>query len=133
LPKKQLPRGQTDSHGINIGHVDYIDYATADLPPYNIDYPYLHKRHGFRHEQEIRAVAMITDGAQKAFEAGGVDLEITKGGLAIPVDVETLIEAVYVSPLGSGSFERVVRATLGQFGYRSIPVDKSTLADDPIY
>jgi hypothetical protein len=133
LPKKLLPTGSMDSHGINIGHVDYIDYATADFPPHNIYYPYVHKRLAFQHEREIRALAMITEAAQQAFDAGGANFEITKGGLAIPVDVERLIEAVYISPLGSPSFERVVRATLDRFGYGSISVVKSPMAEDPIY
>jgi hypothetical protein len=133
LPKKQTPRGGTDNHGILIGHVDYIDYATADFPPDNIYYPYVHKRLAFQHEREVRAVTMITDAAQKAFDAESVNFEITKGGLAVPIDIETMIEAVYISPLGSPSFERVVRATLQRFGVGSIPVIKSPMAEDPIY
>lgn len=133
LPPKTLPRGSTDNWGINIGHVEYIDYKTATLPPYNIYFPYLHKRHAFQHEREVRAVAMITEGAQAAVDAAKANFEISDGGLAIPVDVEKLIEAVYISPLGSASFQRTVRATLDRFGYKSIPDIKSDLADDPIY
>jgi hypothetical protein len=133
LPQKTLPKGTTDIHGINIGHVGYIDYATAHFPPDNTMYPYVHKRMAFEHEREVRAVTMISEGARKAFDAGGVDFEISPGGLGIPIDVAMLIEAVYVAPLGSASFERVVRTTLERFGYGAVPVIKSPMAEVPIY
>lgn len=133
LPARTLPAGQTDIHGINIGHVSYIDYAKAEFPAHNVLYPFVHKRMAFKHELEVRAVTTISADAQKAFDAGGADFEITAGGIAIPVNVETLIEEVYISPLASASFERVVRTTLARFGHESIPVVKSPLAEVPIY
>ncbi|HEU4582564.1 MAG TPA: DUF2971 domain-containing protein [Polyangiaceae bacterium] len=133
LPQHDTASGRQQSHRIFVGAVKYIDYSTADFPRVNLFYPYVHKRESFKHESELRAVTHISPAAEDAFDGGGVDFEITAGGLAIPVDVEKLIEAVYISPLGSPSFERVVRATLDRFGYGTIPVVKSPMAEDPIY
>ena len=116
---------------IMVRQVKYIDYATADFHPGNLRHPYVHKRLGFEHEKEVRAMTSITD----AVEAAGAseEFEVTKAGLLLPIDVKTLIDAVHVSPFAGEWFHRVVLASVARFGFGSIPVLKSAMTEVPIY
>jgi hypothetical protein len=133
LPQRPPSSAQADTLPILIGKVEYIDYADWVFDPLNPYEPFIHKRQAYQHERELRAVAMITLSEEQTSTTAKPDFEISEGGLAIAVDVEQLIEAVYISPLGSASFERIVRVTLERFGYGSIPVIKSPLAAEPVY
>jgi hypothetical protein len=133
LPKKVNPH-QSHIESVSIGEVDYIDFSRDTFPPYNTFYPYVHKRREFRHEQEVRAVLMITKGATADSEAGlATGFRVTETGLLLSIDVGTLIEAVVVSPKASDALSRDVRAHLDRFGLTSTPVVKSSMAGAPIY
>jgi hypothetical protein len=79
---------------IYLGSVKYVDYATYFWPIHNMYYPYVHKRQGFDFEKEVRAVTIISQAAREAFAARKADFVINDKGIAIPVDVSTLIEAI---------------------------------------
>jgi hypothetical protein len=53
-------------------------------------------------------------------------------GLDVAVDVNVLVEAVYVAPETSTWFAEVVLATDRAFGY-DIPVVRSQLDSDPVW
>jgi hypothetical protein len=97
----------------------------------NLQYPYVHKRLGFEHEREVRAMTSITDIVEAAGSSD--EFEVTKAGLLLPIDVNTLIHAVHVSPFAGDWFHRVVVASVERFGFNSIPVLKSAMAEVPIY
>src|SRR5664279_5132034 len=93
-------------HYVNAGVIKYIDYERDVIPVGNVFNPVLHKRKSFSHEQEIRAIAWERLAAGK----GGDEIQknMTAGGLPIPVDLNQLIERVYVSPTAAPWFEDVV-------------------------
>lgn len=132
LPQRKIPNEQDGWERVHLGAIRYIDYATASFPPSNLYYPYVHKRLSFAHENELRAATIISQDAINAAAAGPTPFEISEAGIAIPVNLEMLIEAVHISPLAPPWFERVATSTLNKFGV-ALMVTKSALAEDPIY
>jgi hypothetical protein len=61
------------------------------------------------------------------------DFEIIAARLFIPVDVATLIEAVYVAPHAPVGVAERVRAALDRAGLELVPVLPSRLLEDAIY
>lgn len=133
LPQQRNPE-QADLESVYVGEVEYIDFSRDSFPPTHTFYPYLHKRQEYRHEQEVRVIALITDEAERDFGAGTVtEFAVTENGFLLPVNVSTLIEAVVISPKATPAFERGVRENLDRFGFSSTPVVKSAMAGTPIY
>jgi hypothetical protein len=54
------------------------------------------------------------------------------GGVPVPVQLPTLIEAVHVPPAAPHWFREVVEETIRRFGY-SFPIKQSHLDVDPIF
>jgi hypothetical protein len=92
-------------------------------------------RLSFAHEQEVRAVLhRIGDGVREYADLG---LKIHTAGLPaegvdIPVDLDNLLERIYVSPASAPWFVGVVKAVLRQFNAKAHVVN-SQLDSDPIY
>jgi hypothetical protein len=87
----------------NIGAVKYIDYSPDSSETIDVlksaTLPLLHKRKNFEHERELRAIIPFP---HCVFPNGG---ELTKEildsfpkGLSIPVDLDILIEKIYLAP-----------------------------------
>lgn len=79
---------------IYLGQVSYIDYETDWIAPGNILNPFVHKRKSFEHEKEIRAVLM-----KWPIEPFDFAKDTIGQGLLIPVDMNILVEKIYVSPM----------------------------------
>ena len=116
---------------IHVGVMHYVDYDSADPLPIR---PFLRKRRSFEHERELRAVAMDTTwGNSPTFDAEGRPMtRFERGGEYVPSELETLIEAVYVSPEAQGWFVDLVGSTVQRFGL-SCPVRRSDLGRDPVF
>ncbi|MEJ2273071.1 MAG: hypothetical protein P8Y01_00600 [Woeseiaceae bacterium] len=116
---------------IHVGMVSYVDYE-APTPPAGPRF--LLKRRSFEHEREIRAVATDTTwGSSPTFDDRGIPLtRFESGGDYVPVDLETLIEAVYISPEAQAWFVDLVKSMVERFGL-TCPVRQSDLARDPVF
>jgi hypothetical protein len=133
LPQQQDP-SRMDLESTYIGEVEYIDYATGAIPFFNALDPYVFKQREYHQEQEVRAVALITEDATRDSACGTTtDFAVIETGLLLPINVGALIEGVVVSPKASAAFERSVRAHLDRCDLRSTPVLKSSLGGTPIY
>lgn len=132
LPQRP-DNGVFSNEDIGISRVRYIDYEKGHFPLWTTFHHFIHKRLAYASEEELRVFAMITDGAVEAGIAGGTDFEITDGGLLIPVDIETLIEAIYIAPRADAAVEQTVRDLLLRMQLVSIPVQLSCLTAEPIY
>lgn len=111
-----------------VGMVAYIDFERDWLPEGNIFYPFVHKRHSFSHENEVRAVYMdvpIKDGHfdQSAPHPGGVEKK---------VDLSTLIEVVHVAPTSPTWFKVLVEQVCRRYGLAK-PVVQSSLDAEPFF
>jgi hypothetical protein len=138
------------SHRTWAGPVEYLDYWRDDVvegPPQSI----LQKRKTFKHEHEFRLVLHLAaeeaDQVEANIETGGhhwfvfhfrPDLAVLgagqmKGahpprGIPIPVDLDGLIEAVYVAPGHEVWVLDLVEELMKRFGLnkRALPSDMST-------
>jgi hypothetical protein len=115
---------KTDTR-IYIGKVNYIDYEKDWLPESNLYSPFLHKRKSFEHEREVRALIQeIPDGiySKDKFEYGK----------NINIDLNCLIEKIYISPIAPRWFFDLVKKILIRYGFDK-EVVYSNLNDTPIY
>lgn len=101
--------------GFDIGEVNYISY---EKPLGVDDEPIWYKRTAFSHEREVRVVYK---------DAGS-----SKTGLPIAVDLDMLIEKVYVSPSAPVWFTELVRSVMEKYGLNK-SVEQSKLDASPIY
>ena len=115
---------------VNVGVVKYIDYDRDIIPADNLFNAVLHKRKSFSHEQEVRAVAW----ERLAGDKGGDEIQknMNAGGLRISVNLQQLVERVYISPTASPWFEDVINYLVNANNLK-VPVMKSSLAATPLY
>jgi hypothetical protein len=100
------------------GLVRYIDFGNDVIEGGNAFEPVLHKRLSYEHERELRVVLDV-------HEAGRPET-----GLAVAVDIPTLIESLRISPLGPEWFTALLQRTIGRYGLE-VPVQQSDLASIP--
>jgi len=120
-----------DEEKVYMGIVKYIDYDRELIGRGNSFSPFVHKRKSFEHEREVRAIVTkypTGDGT------AGIDFkqETIVAGLKIKVDVERLIERIYIAPSAPGWFADLVRTLVQKYGY-SFEVAQSRLGDQPVY
>lgn len=131
---RRLQRDDHLWHEIYVGRVNYIDYAVDEFPRGDPLAPFIYKRKCYEHEKELRAVTPISHSAELAkFSRWPTEFELNDIGIAIPVELSTLIEAIHVSPTAQGWFEGLVKESVERFGFDSAPVVKSSLVEEPNY
>jgi hypothetical protein len=130
---QRLKRSMIDDESVYIGVVKYIDYSTASINQTNLFNAYLHKRQSFEHEREIRAI--VNKWPPPPAQVGGKPdhtLETMKSGIDIKVDIERLIEKVYIAPGSPDWFADLVKAVTQRYGYQ-FPVSISDLDAEALY
>lgn len=95
-----------------------VNYTTYDKPLENNQIPVWYKRDSFVHEREVRVVI--------------IDVGSSDRGKLVPVDLETLIEKVYVSPTAAPWLDALVKNVMRQYGIDK-PVLYSQLNDKPVF
>jgi hypothetical protein len=127
---RRLSESITDQRDVWIGKVHYIDFDTDIVPFGNAYWPYVCKRKSFEHEREIRA---FYPGEPWVMRDGGA-VEGPTGPPVVPitVDLDRLVEAVYVSPKAPEWFAEVIRDALRRYE-RTWDVRYSGLDKDPLY
>ena len=115
---------------VYIGKVKYIDYETDSFPEGKLVYPFVHKRMSFAHECELRAVIQllpVPEGLRVNWTK-----ELSHGGVYVPVDVDLLLERVFVSPIAPAWFHELVTSVVRKYGFDK-EVRRSKLGEDPVY
>ena len=92
-----------------LGCVTYLAYDKEAMPVSDLP-PVFYKRKAFEYEHEVRAVAAPS---RRRDEAGESEW---KDGIEYPVDPESLIQEIVVSPYSPGWLSGVVRATVASLG-----------------
>jgi hypothetical protein len=101
-----------------IGEVNYIDYKKEYIPFDDMFFPFLFKRKSFQYEREVR---IITDVA---------DNNITlNDGLKISVNIDELIEKIYIHPKSENWYKNLVIELVKQLGF-DFAIEKSDLESD---
>lgn len=119
---QKLKESIIDSRDVYLGEVRYVDYKTTKLDNNNFWTIVMHKRISFSHEHELRA---IVDGNKYAAEG-----EETEKGIYIQVNVESLIENIYVAPQSPDWFMDAVNSVVNRYGY-GFAAQRSRM-DDPV-
>lgn len=120
-----LKQAINDSN-VQIGRVSYMDY---DETFFTSDSYFWYKRKSFEHEREVRAMVIADDDLREKM------VEDYKQGtivVNIPVDLEVLIQNVYVSPYADVWFKDLVADELKRCNLAK-PVLYSSLNQQPIY
>lgn len=132
------------------GKVKYIDYEKEIIPEKNIYLPAFHKRKSFEHENEFRAVLK-----HPMFEQAGSKLTIYpdiampdtmnpenvmwtedrlgKPGVLVAVNLDALIEKIYVSPTAEDWFLNLVKSISARYSLNKDIVQSSLADKSPIF
>lgn len=116
-------------YNVYIGRVNYIDYDTEWIPEGNLFYAFLHKRKSFRHERELRAIIQVLPKKEHKLD---LEREVFEKGAYISVDLDTLVERIYVSPTAPKWFNDLVRSSMKKYNFKK-EVKQSSLANGPVY
>jgi hypothetical protein len=121
-----------DSEGIYIGKVNYADYQRDFMPEGNALWPFVYKRRSFEFEHELRAVVMGPPARVSIVEAINEAFGVGPTGHTLPVDLDTLIDEVRVSPAAPAWFADLVQSVCRRYELHK-PVTQSELGGDPTY
>lgn len=115
---------------INVGCVRYVDYEKDWVPESHPLAPFLYKRLSFEHEKEVRAIVSTIDlkHIDKIIDAADPEEE----GIWTPVNLNELIDAIYVAPESADWFRELVENVAHTYGLRK-KIIKSALEDEPFY
>jgi len=127
---------------INIGLVKYINYSKTSRSKIPEDIPiapFFYKRKSYEHEKELRAIYfndLNTD------EMKGLNLivplpddyfEKQKKGYSFPVDLDNLIENIYIHPFVEPWLLEAITDLTIKYGLSSKLIRRSTLERTPLY
>jgi len=129
-----------DDTDVQLGCVTYIDYSTAIIPDNNSFWPFVHKRQSFAHENEVRLVSnrlMNTESEKEKFQTVSPDGYHCVGyeppsviGWTFLIDLQSLIEAVYVAPDSADWLLNLVNSICTRYALKA-PVHRSSISNDP--
>lgn len=125
---KLLKNSFIEGNKIFLGKVTYIDFTKESTKFYDHFEQFCIKRKSFEHEKEIRA--LITN-----LSFGNNDLDLSKplpDGLGISVNLEKLIQNIYVAPNSPNWILKLVKNTVERCGYK-FKVKKSHLDKRPLF
>lgn len=114
------------SEETNFGLVNYVDYDKHWIPESSYYYPFLYKRKSFEHEREIRALVDMKEIKRKELFKGD------NNGVWCPIDLDRLIETVYVSPDSPQWFYDLTKSICSKYELNCSVVN-SKLSGMPIY
>lgn len=116
-----------------LGAVRYIDYDKQLIPEGNLYAPLFHKRLSFKHEQEFRVATSLFSkflGEEEINLEKDIELPV---GMHIKVDLETMIENIYISPTSTNWFCELVKKIVERYGFNSDIVTRSSIEEEPIF
>lgn len=120
------------SISVFVGVVRYIDYERHSIPLANIFTPYLHKRTSFEYERELRALAVKSGVCGNDEKRFWTTEEFDDEGIAISIDLDELVEEVFVAPTTPIWFQDLIGDVLRRYGLDK-PVTRSDLEASPLY
>ncbi len=115
LQKALQPETNFNQH---IGEVNYIDYKKEYIPFDDMFFPFLFKRKSFQYEREVRIITDIAENNIKINE-----------GLKINVDINQLIEKIYIHPKSENWYKNLVIQLVKQLGF-DFTIEKSDLESE---
>jgi hypothetical protein len=102
---------------VYIGEVKYVDYEKQQIPSNNVFFLAVHKRMSFEYERELRAIVLSPENLP---------------GISVPIDLNSLILRVFVSPNSPVWIHDLVKKMLIKYGLNK-EVIHSGLEKNPMY
>ena len=115
LQNAVVPEKKFDQY---IGEVNYIDYKKEYIPFDDMFFPFLFKRKSFQYEREVRIISDVTQSNIKLND-----------GLKINVDINQLIEKIYIHPKSENWYKNLVIQLVKELGF-DFKIEKSDLESD---
>lgn len=115
LQKAVKPENNFDQF---IGEVNYIDYKKEYIPFDDLFFPFLFKRKSFQYEREVR---ILSDTSKS-------DIKLNDE-LKINVDINQLIEKIYIHPKSENWYKKLVIELVERLGF-GFEIEKSDLESD---
>ncbi len=106
------------NHKQYIGEVNYIDYKKEYIPFDDVFFPFLFKRKSFQYEREVRIISDVSESNIKLND-----------GLKINVDINQLIEKIYIHPKSENWYKNLVIELVSKLGF-DFTIEKSDLESD---
>ncbi|QRR35658.1 hypothetical protein JNX00_07295 [Hydrogenophaga sp. YM1] len=126
---RKLRDAITAEDDVYLGVVKYIDYESEWVDAKNLFSPFVHKRKSFEHEREVRAVISKWPTGETGFD---FTQETIEHGINLRVDLERLIDNIYVAPSAPNWLSGLVTAVVQRYGY-SFSVVHSRLNEQPMF
>jgi hypothetical protein len=101
-----------------IGEVNYIDYKKEYIPFDDMFFPFLFKRKSFQYEREVRIISDFSESNIKIND-----------GMKIDVDIDQLIEKIYIHPKSENWYKKLVIELVSKLGH-NFTIEKSDLESD---
>ena len=132
-----LKKSIIDDEEVFVGKVKYIDYETESIDPNNVLSAFVHKRKSYEHEREIRAIVSRFPPAEKEdpppeMETINLKKETIIDGIPIKVDIESLIQNIYIAPNTPKWFSDLVKGVIKMYGYDFKAV-QSQMDSNPLF
>ncbi|WMW24367.1 hypothetical protein RE474_09720 [Methanolobus sediminis] len=112
-----------------IGNVQYIDYSTHKIPQNELLAPFFYKRKSFEHEKELRAMCFLE---RDTVSSEMLDEDVPEIGSYVPVDLDILIDKLFVSPAAPEWFFELTKSVATKYGMNK-EILQSSLSDNPIF
>jgi len=119
-----------DGH-VDLALVQYVDYRRDRIPEGYLFDAFLYKRKSFEHERELRAFFQETP-KPGAGHGELVAIPPPEKGRQVPLDLDQLIEAIYVAPSSAASVHDLVKKVCARYCLNK-PVNCSSLDENPSY
>jgi hypothetical protein len=117
---------------IHIGKIRYIDYEKEAIPKGNLLSPFMYKRKSFEYEDELRALIWTPEYGKNDLANPQFNKYADVLGLYVTVDIEHLVENIFVAPSAPSWILEVIRSIAKTLGVDK-EVKQSNLASTPIY
>jgi hypothetical protein len=141
--KKTLDKIRCDKD-IVVGQIEYIDYNKYIMIEGNPLFAFYYKRKSFEHEHELRAaftriptengIFINLANIRKEDYNVGIDHSVNLDNIVeiVPINLNTLIEKIYVPPTADDWFKEIIESLLKKFRVRA-NVERSELERDPLF
>lgn len=111
---------------IRIGMVKYIDYTKETIDVFNAFNPLICKRKSYEHDKEIRAIISFPQEFKTPLAREKNE------GLNVPVDIDNLIECIYLAPTTKPWIKELLISIMKKNGIKK-PIEQSSLDAKPIF
>lgn len=114
-----------------IGQIEYKDYENDFIGVDNLFNPIFCKRRSFEHEKEVRAIIWTPDSGKNDILSSGVNSFEDVYGIKVPIILNQLVEAIYISPNSPFWIKEMIKSILNKYGF-NIPVRQPDMMENPI-